>query len=327
MKFEYNGFDLATLGKLVIVAQTGKAMPEDAPNRFEITVRWRLNFHQNTFTENYALAMLGRAAVRRQQAVLKWTDEAGKVWINQTARAVDINWPESPNALAGGTYFQSIDGAFVYVDALTLDEAAFLQATYTPSGAGAAAVDLGSVVALKEEIGVERQGEFVSNRDKSVTRVTIKGRFNGNPLSSLADRRAALIAQAAAMRDGVSAARDGLFNYGTVYANKVVRVDGFSSDIDEAQEGIDWAMSFHFTSFPDETGYAQASFAVSMQEDKESGTVTLELRGNISADSETRARTKWAAMRTSAMASLKNFSCARAVANRTGGDGVDGEVF
>lgn len=326
MKLEYNGFDLGQLGKVIILSTGGKAAPAEAPNRFERYLRWRINLHQSTFTENFALAEQGRAAVRRQNGTLKWTDEAGKVWVNQTAKVEDCNWPENPNAQAGGTYFQVIEGTFVYYDVLSAAEGSQVEAKYK-AGADGAEVTLGRVEKLKVEQGIDRQGEYISNRDKSVTRVTMAGRFLANPATAVEARRTELLAALASMRDTVAANKDGLLTYGGLFASQFVRVDSFGADADQHQDYITWSLSCHYTNFPNEAGFAQAAFEVVSSEDKESGMTVMELRGAVASNSETQAREKWASIRANAFKDLPNYACVRSSATRDAVDGLDGEGF
>lgn len=324
MNLFYNDIPLHDYGQVVIVNQSATGQPEEAPQWWEHQLRVRLLFKEPTYADNYSLVQQVRQALKsQQQAVLLWQDDNGNDLVNQTATIVGHDRPESPNEK--GTYFQTIEITFRYIEIFGETENNSVRATYTRAGAGTPTVTLGYVSTVKYQTDVRRYSQFRNHRESASGRLEVQGRFVGDPLATLAARRAALLAAADEMRTEVASSSYGRFTFGSI--NKLVRIEAFSADYDQHMSFIAWSLSAAFTEFPDESGYAQAEFTVDTRQDLKEGKVFLTLSGTIGADSEDVAIAKLATIRTS-VAPSATWTMLRGGGGRAEKiDGEDGNTF
>jgi len=107
MKLYYNDHALHDWGDILISSQQTVGLPEDAPQRWQHTLRVKLHFREPSYEDNKALVEEVRGALKSgQEAVLKWEDDNGTVWLDQTVKIINIEWPENPNEK--GTYLQAL---------------------------------------------------------------------------------------------------------------------------------------------------------------------------------------------------------------------------
>ncbi len=141
--------------------------------------------------------------------------------------------------------------------------------------------------------------ELRSQRQAAGGRIDASGTFKGDPSLSESARRTALIAQAVALEAEINHA-DGTLVYGAI--SKVVRVQNFRAEVNQAITGIDWSLTASYTNFPDEAGYATTEFSVTQRAGVEDGDAFLLFAGRILAPDETLARAKLTALRATVLA-------------------------
>lgn len=184
-----------------------------------------------------------------------------------------------------------------------------ITATYTP--VGGTLVSLGNVNTWQEDYAAERFDPLRDQRRRGSSTIAATGTLRGNMAETLAVRRATLIAA----KDAILAAmnsRRGLLVY-TPFS-QTVRVERFTADVNQAENGIDWSMTVSRTVFPNESSYALAELQVAKRE-PQTGEVFITLTGRVQSHSEAAARVKWEAMRATALAqngfSLINYQALR----------------
>lgn len=305
--------------KVILSSRSATADPPEAPLRWKHTLKLRLNFHEQTYADNWALVTTVRRILRVQGANLKLEDEAGNTILDQTARFLGDDWPEEPNE-KNSSWFQSLTLTFEYFENLDTAENAAQRATYQRTGSGTI-ITLSAIEKFKVEDDTQRYSAFRSHRESTLTRLSISGKFLANPLLDLDARRAALLAAVDAARSEIHNGADGRLVFGDT--DKTVRVVSFTADSDQAQDAVPFSMTVQYTRFPDEAGYAQAQFEWATREGKD-GRITGSLRGEILADSEVAALSKLAAVRTSF---TSGFTVAETEVARSNISGADGDSF
>lgn len=321
MKLIWNSIGLQDYGQIVISSQTAAGKPEASPQWWEHQLKVRILFKQTTYSDNYALVQQVRAALKSQQeAVLEWQDDNGNELINQTATIIGHDRPESPNEK--GTYYQSIEITFQYIESFTPKQAASVLATFQRTGTSTPLITLGNVESMKYTQDVRRYSEFRSHRASASGKIECRGRFVGDPSATLEDRRISLRAAADQMASEITNGSSGQFVFGSF--DKTVRVESFFADYDQHINFIPWSITMIFTEFPDESGYAQAEFTVDTREDKKEGKLTMDLSGTIAAESEAHALAKLATIRASV---ASGFELLRSSHRAENVDGADGATF
>src|SRR5690348_2355104 len=104
MQLFYNDFALHSLtppGGLTIGGQDFEPLPDaEAPQRNRVTLRVKLHFLQSTYFENRSMFEEAHEALKTQQGVLRWVDDAsGTEYLNQTVTLTSHNLPDDPNAV------------------------------------------------------------------------------------------------------------------------------------------------------------------------------------------------------------------------------------
>ncbi|MGN6642536.1 MAG: hypothetical protein ACTHKU_05990, partial [Verrucomicrobiota bacterium] len=167
-------------------------------------------------------------------------------------------------------------------------------ATFKRTG-GTTAVGLDNVRLWTLDYQRRDFNEMRSQRAFAGGRIDASGTFKGDMTLSEAERRTALIAQAVGLEAEINHA-DGTLTYGAI--SKIVRVQNFRAEVNQAITGIDWSLTASYTNFPDEAGYATAEFTAAQRVAVEDGEQFLALSGRIFAPDETLARAKLDALRT-----------------------------
>lgn len=167
-------------------------------------------------------------------------------------------------------------------------------ATYTKTG-NKKAVPLGNVVNWDLAYSGRRFNDMRSQRQHAGGRVTASGCWIGDPTLTLAQQRAALLAQQAAMQAEVNGP-DGTLTYGTF--TQVCRIEDFQAHVDQSINEIKWSCTAFWSAFPNESGYATCDFTVNQSSNVEDGEQLLSFAGTILAPDEALARAKLASLRT-----------------------------
>jgi hypothetical protein len=322
MQLFYNDLPLHDYGQLVISGQNAVGEPEAAPQAWRHTMRVRIMFKETSYADNYALVQQIRNALKsKQAATLKWIDDANNELLNQTATVIGHDRPEQPNEK--GTYLQTIEITFQYFEVFGATQNNSVQATYTRTGPSTPTITLGFVERMQENTDTRRYSQFRSHRSDASGRISVSGKFRADPLASVDDRRAALLAACDQMRSEITSGSDGTFVFGSF--NKVVRVENFTADYDQHMDAIVFSLSASFTRFPDESDYQQAEFTVDTRHDIVNGKNFINLSGAIAAHSKSAALTKLAAIRT---AVATGYTMLRGGDGRSEQiDGADGAAF
>jgi len=325
MKLFYNDHALHDWGDILISSQQTVGLPEDAPQRWQHTLRVKLHFRQPNYSDNKSLVEEVRSALKSgQEAMLKWEDGNGTVWLDQTVKVLNVDWPENPNEK--GTYLQALHIAFLYFENFDAERTQCLRATFQRTGTATPVITLGTVESFKREYDARRYHPMRPHRELVAGRLTVRGWFLGNPLTPVAERRVALLTEVDRLNTEIHRGMHGRFRFAST--DQLVKVENFLADINQAQNAISWSLSMTFTEFPNEAGYAQCEFSVRTREEKAEGKVFLTLSGAIGANSETAARAKLDAVRTSVLAAAGGqFATLRSETNTEQLAVEDGETF
>ncbi len=174
-----------------------------------------------------------------------------------------------------------------------------LDLVFTKTG-GNAALSLGNVLKFSHAYNARRFSELRSQRVQAGGAVTARGVILAPQNSPLASRRDTLKAKLTALEAAMDGA-DGRMVYGIVF-NKVVRVESFVAEIDQAITRIEWSLSASYSQFPNEAGYATVELQVAQRENVEDGDQYLSLTGTIWSQTEAAALVKLNAVRTTVLA-------------------------
>lgn len=331
----YNGVPFHQLGRVQIIGENNRNLPEDTPQRWLVTLRVGIDFVEGSYMDNHLLYRQAREALKKQHATLRWLETEGDgstEWLNQTATVEGYDFPADPNQW--GTYHQRVEVTFMFHQAIGSEHTvvATFQKTGNPS-----ALTLGNVFSWKERLRSARFDESKSPRSRTGGQVTATGRFFPDPTQSLGTRRAALEATKEAWMSEVDGA-DGTLIHGASF-NKVVRVEDFEADVNDAADYIAWSLTVNWTRFPNESNYAVVEFKVATRASLESGDMELVITGTIGAPDSATARAKLALVRSSVLAA-NGYTAAMSVATSieedqvsvappTGGaaDNTDGDAF
>ena len=160
---------------------------------------------------------------------------------------------------------------------------------------GKTPVPFGNVRTWEGGYKATRFDEQRSQRRHAGGTITASGTWVVDPGMKLEDRRKALLAMERAMHTEVNGA-DGTLTFGDW--SQVVRVDELIARINQAETGVDWSFGASYSIFPNEGGYATASFTAEVRDDVESGDTFLVFAGEISAPNAALARAKLDLLRT-----------------------------
>lgn len=308
---------LHDLGDVYMTGQQSAFSPDEFPQKETRTLSIRIEFNQDSYRDNYLLLQQVRAAVRKQNFLLKWQDEddvdefgnvlaPGEIYLIQSCTIAAQNVPET-----WGTYQQTIEMAFRFELFDLVNSSTHLQATFKKTS-GSTTVTLGSVNTFKDDYRATRYSELRNIRDRASGVATLAGEFTTNPSDTPKNRRLALAAQLQTMQAQVNG-KDGTLTWGPVdnrFFDKVVKVDSFMPEINQANFCIKWTMTVSYTAFPNESGYAAADFKVDVSQDDETGDVVMTLQGTVAAATEQIALAKLDAVRTASIAA-NGFTLAR----------------
>jgi hypothetical protein len=212
------------------------------------------------------------------------------------------------------------------------------EVVFEKTGSGAPVL-LGNVAGFTQRYSAQRFNNQRSQRQAASGQVVIRGTlFTGTQDPGGVTQREQLIAMHQGLLDRVNGS-DGTLSYGTVFS-KVVRVEEFTAEINQAINGIEWTLTASYSEFPNETNYATVEYTAQTRESSEDGDLSLSFSGRIQATSQAAANAKLDTLRTTVLAqygfSLKQRlatqnSDSRVYANgdKTSGlvEGEDGTTF
>lgn len=297
MTLTYNGVALAELGELVIMPPAVRYEPADAPQRAVHTLTVRLHsWQQGSWEDNYETLRTIARAVATQHALLEWVDGNGVEQVSRPVRVVSHSFPEE-GATVEHTSHQSIEIVFEWLDHLSATTANALTATYQRTGS-AAALSLGQVERFGESYQASRVSGYRSHRWNATGTVNASGRLKTPTTASISDQRAALLSAHAQLLAEIENGKDGTLVYGAAF-NRVIRVENFTPQIDQAAGEITWSLTGSFTRFPDESDYAITDYRLVTTEDNGAGVVRLRFSGTVNAPTAATARTALATLRAS----------------------------
>jgi hypothetical protein len=302
MKLWYNAVAIHDLGRVSLTEESTTLQPEDAPQKESLTLTLRVDtWERGSYVDNRTILLQVKDALTVQNAQLKLLQEAvpgtesesDLTMFDQMATIVSHNFPSDPNEW--GVHH----GRLVIVFKLERHNLTTngLTATCTPTTG--APVNLGSVFRFKEGYQVEHFSKLVDPREHIGGTVTMTGEFLGDMSMTLANRRAALTSTKNAWIVSMLK-KDCRIQYGSVF-DQTVRIAAFDADIDQATSKVVWSLTGFWTKFPNETGYAVVEYTVGTKLTSE-GELTLSFSGTVKAETEIRATTKLAAIRTAILA-------------------------
>ena len=326
MQFWYDGVKIDDLGD-VTISQTREYEGGDNPQRAKVTLKLGLLTFARTYADNYALLQSFVAALRKQQAVLRWRNEANNTdYVNRTVTLGSAELPEE-----WGSYEQALNvTVFFYEHDL---ECQNLPATF--QRADGQTLTFSNVLKLSEAVSVERFSKLRAHRSVSGAKIQVSGLILGDTTVALLARRTALQAEAVKFRTLLNSAEGQLTvgssaTSGAPVFDRAVRVEEFNYEIDQLTNAIAFSFTASYTLFPNEADYASVEFAVE-QRDGQTGEQFLSLSGKISAHTETAAGIKLTALVTAVLAEYKYDTASQqqrldTTANRVSAN-ADGETF
>lgn len=299
LKVKYNGVQLETLGKLRKMGEEERPLPDgEFPNRIQKIIRIRIDSFEDGYAANRAQIETAIQAFKATHAPLEISDgETTAVYCAQDALLMGSSLPQDPNEW--GTTHAAAEISFS-TNHLTLVTQA-MTLSYQPTGA-TEAVSLGMVEKMKDSLNQERFHGMRAHRRVASGSISLSGIIMANPLLDLLARRAAMIAEALALKASILAVKDGVLKYGThpegpFAMNRTVKVERFDADVNQAATAIEWSLNAVYTEFPNEAGYAVAEVSIRNREDIESGQMVISLSGKVGAQTEAAARAQLAIVR------------------------------
>lgn len=289
---------LSDLGDFEILGESVERVPADAPLREQHTLRLLLKFFETTYQANAAAVATVRAAIARQQGLLTVEHVGGTQFVDREVTVLGDTEPEGDRAPLAGTSRQSILLTFAWTVHLTNAQGAAFTASYQRAGAGGSAADLGAVERWAESVTVERFDPQKAARRRVQGAVQASGWLRVDTALAVAARQAALVAAKEALLTEIRGASEGTLILGSAF-NRVVRVEQFNADVNQAQQRVDWSLRVQWTDYPDPTSYAVIEFAVSTAEHYRDGSADLSLSGRVQAASLAAAQARLAALQAS----------------------------
>lgn len=285
MIYSYNNFKLSDLGDLS-VSQSREYEGGDAPQRCKVTHRVTLELFERSYDDNYSLVQKANEALRTQQALLVWQNEANSnYYVNQTATLAAHDLPEE-----WGQYHQTLHLVFFYYEQDFVTQN--LPLTFTANGIDGDPVNLQNVTKWSEGGVTERYSPLHSQRKLQRGKVGVGGFILGDPTLPLDQRRAALVSQEKILKKQMTSA-EGTLIFGAASAlvfNQVVRIEEWEAEVDQPTCCLRYTFSATYTLFPNESDYALMEFSAE-ERDPETGELFLKCSGKIIAPNEGKART------------------------------------
>ncbi len=192
------------------------------------------------------------------------------------------------------------------------------QAKFTRTGK-TVPIPFGNVRTWDVRYTARRFNEQRSQRQLAGGVIEASGTWTADPALTLADRRAALLAQQRAMLAEINGA-DGTLTYGD--STQVVRVENLTAQVGQTERGVDWSFTASYSLFPNEAGYATCDFSVAQNENAEDGEETLAFAGKILAPNGAAARAKLDLLRTSILG-IYGYAATQKVRGGTTATGID----
>ena len=218
---------------------------------------------------------------------------AGKPGVSSQQTELDVT-PNLVSANADGDTFTELTFSGTWRKWAASNQ----RATFQAAGS-AAAVPFGNVKVWEDGYKAERFDTMRSERRHATGTISAAGTYAGDPGLALKDRRAALLAMQRKMKAECNHA-EGVLVYGDW--SQTVRIEEFIAHVNQAETGIDWALTASYTLFPNEGGYAVAEFSADVRNDTETGDSTLTFAGEILAPNGSLARAKLGSLRTATLA-------------------------
>lgn len=156
---------------------------------------------------------------------------------------------------------------------------------------------LGQIQRWADRVNVERYHPHRSHRRQATCSITASGTLAADRVQETSAARAALLAAARGLKEQAQR-KEVTLVFGDF--TRTVRVDDFTADWNQAVNGVEWSLSAHYVLAPDEADYALVEFSTE-ERDPQNGELLLSFTGRIQAHSESAARAKLAALRTSVL--------------------------
>ena len=281
---KYGLFDISSLGDATI-SQDREYEGGESPQRIKVTLRVKVEFFQDSFSDNYSLVQQLRQALRTQHDLLVWTnDDTNETYVSAPAVPVSNDLPEDPNGW--GSYYQACHLVFSYYEHnLVTNNLPLVIKRAGDTGN----LSLTNVQTWSESVSTERYSPLHSGRKMVTSKISAAGLLLADTTLSLDDQRTFLAKQKAALDElnGLEC----LIVFGDFF-NQTVRVDEFTVQIDTAVNQLRYSFTAHYTLSPDETtAYAMVEFQVDQRETF-TGEQFLDVSGKITASDESTARAR-----------------------------------
>lgn len=291
----YNGVNFSTLGpELEVVGQSSVLEPADAPQYRRTTIRFRYNFFEPNWIDNYGLVKQIRDAFKFQQGVLTWLDDDGNTVLN---RRVMMGAHDLPEANSQGSYRQQVNWTMTYLELPASDGIVPNTIAATYQRAGGTLLTFSTVERWTEALDTKLYSEWRSDRARVSGTVSASGKILGNSTLTLGQSQTTLFAVKDQMMAEFAAKDEGTFKFGSF--NQVIRGIKFDAVIDQAQDLIRWSLHGQFTRAPEEGNYAQIDLNAETRDNYAMGAqgqTELILSGKIESDSAPHAYSALAAM-------------------------------
>lgn len=303
MKYWFDSIRLDTVGEVTVLSEGSDNGGLTLPHHEVRSISLQIEVFEQSYEANRGLINQVRSALDSGYGVLKMQEEdvdeetPGTIHLNRPVTVKSHSLPEDPNSW--GTYNQLITIEFDYV--VNLDTSGtHLPMTFQKTGSGVQ-LTLGHVTSWRTAWQVSRFHPMRSLREMVTEQVAASGEFQADPTTSLATQRGALALLMTQWRDSLNGA-DGTMIYGS-FLNRVVRVQSFEAEVDQAVNMIRWSMTFSYTIHPDESDYASVDYNVDKDEDfAESSNAILQINGKVAAQSYAAAITKLNSLRSTVLA-------------------------
>jgi hypothetical protein len=315
MKIIYNGFDFSELGELFVTQTREMEGAPDQPQRARVTLRVRVEVFERSYDANREALERCRPALQLPNAVLQWSnDVAGVDYVNQTAALVSDDLPEE-----WGEYHQVLNLVFTYYEQTPGGAENNLPLTFTQNGT---TLQFDVVNRWRQSAAVERFSTLRKQRKETHVTVRVEGQWLGDTTQPLDSRRTALAAQAAQFNATLNGA-EGTLTYGESgeFFQKVVRIEQWECEVDQAVNAINFSFTCGYTLLPDETDYTTTEFNVDEQDDY-TGVVNLAVSGKIQAATLAAAQAKLTAL-LAALTAQRGYNQSQPVRLETADANVD----
>ena len=321
MNFFYNSFPIHSLGDVTIT----QAREYEDGQRIKVTLKLGVTLNQRSYGDNYSLVQQLQTALQTMESVFQWTNtDNGQDYLNQTVSTQSNDLPEE-----WGEYQQQFNLVFYYYEQNLVTN----NLPLTIAGATGNPMVLGNVSKFIQTVTTERFSTFHSQRNTVRGKLAVSGYILSDTTQSLAQRRTAMLAVKAGLDIVMNNNMEGTLQFGpsgSVF-NGLVRVEEYSSEIDELKWQLPYTFTASYTIFPNEKTFATVEYEANQKEALQpaTGEQFLSLTGKITAATEAIARTKLAAITTTALTQygylvqsqqLRNDSTAKNISANTDGD-------